>query len=858
MVEPLLWKDGEGYDIHLLRGGPRSGALLSRLQPDTSPSAHDVVFSYALKGLPADLGLDIDLFTGEVTALAHRPAPQARFPNFNFLVVASQNVGQVRDLITRIRIHIHDTIQSVWLTPQTLSPHVDVDECRLTVLALFDDGTVGDITDWPPPQLTWKSATPAALEVLPRGVLKAKQANKTVTVTATVKLTKPPINKAPTATILTQPTWRNVGKAAKVEFVSGPLLPDPTDLDSPDPKSVKSVIAARPNVLFISEGFDDTQEQEFRQQVVELIVKNELNAQDYLQPFKLLKDSINYWSVFLASKEAGTTVLGEHAIEPTKGLATLLPLPIDPTPTATQWAVSQMIHQAGLPGPNDPPTADPAAWVADRQKVFDLPSGAPATPLIAQTEVDAWNALRTRTLLNERNTAFGMAHGDRPRASGQDSSPERLKFNPRRMSPASLKEFIGALVFGFSASQQVWGIGDTWMVPIVNGKDVGLVCFICRSERRAAMADAGADMAWFTASTGDKDQVPTQAGNPGRDLTIATPLVFSSPLLASLVAYGCGRSLGLEDEDGDGSGSAPGPTATVGGHNLQKEQNIVSTVGGTRTIDTKKMAWLWPRPVKAAAIEVKVDPLSGNVLSPVNCDQNGTPNPNGAFLLVSLPRPPGKPFIRGDVVRLRGAVQLSGSDLLWHSPSDDALAGFPFKVEKVGTGTLVLRRQTPTVPQLGYTSPPAGTLLNPANFQKVVLASLFSPRADSSGENKLVSRTVQTQLTKSNSPLNAPRGSQGQSCTRAPNANADVTATNLPLGLNLPSALPSKADLIGLYDGGGHYDCGVFRPAGRCRMRRKAHATTPFCQVCQYVLVDRLDPGMHPALDDIYDIVCPP
>jgi hypothetical protein len=102
------------------------------------------------------------------------------------------------------------------------------------------------------------------------------------------------------------------------------------------------------------------------------------------------------------------------------------------------------------------------------------------------------------------------------------------------------------------------------------------------------------------------------------------------------------------------------------------------------------------------------------------------------------------------------------------------------------------------------------------------------------------------------SPLNAPDGASGALCTPADSRVGDVTPTNLPFPLKLPKTLPSKADIVGVYDGGGGFDCGVFRPAGRCRMRRGYNATTPFCQVCRYVIVDKVDPTKHRELDDMY------
>jgi hypothetical protein len=139
----------------------------------------------------------------------------------------------------------------------------------------------------------------------------------------------------------------------------------------------------------------------------------------------------------------------------------------------------------------------------------------------------------------------------------------------------------------------------------------------------------------------------------------------------------------------------------------------------------------------------------------------------------------------------------------------------------------------------------------------VLNGSLIGPRIAAGAELKLVSTPIFQHIDNSQSPLNAPPNSQGASCTPAPHRLGDVPATNLPPTLKLPPGLPSKADIIGIYDGGFQFDCGVYRPAGRCRMRRKHDATTPFCHVCRYVIVDHLDPAMHGPLDDLYDVQYP-
>jgi hypothetical protein len=115
-----------------------------------------------------------------------------------------------------------------------------------------------------------------------------------------------------------------------------------------------------------------------------------------------------------------------------------------------------------------------------------------------------------------------------------------------------------------------------------------------------------------------------------------------------------------------------------------------------------------------------------------------------------------------------------------------------------------------------------------------------------------VADPILDQIRASHGPLNAPAGSQGAACVATANAALIMTPTNLP-PVKFKKPPPAKADVLGIYEGGGHFDCDVFRPAGRCKMRTADDKVIPFCHVCRYVIVDRIDPMKLVALDQMYD-----
>ena len=79
-------------------------------------------------------------------------------------------------------------------------------------------------------------------------------------------------------------------------------------------------------------------------------------------------------------------------------------------------------------------------------------------------------------------------------------------------------------------------------------------------------------------------------------------------------------------------------------------------------------------------------------------------------------------------------------------------------------------------------------------------------------------------------------------------------------GFDLFSGLWSHRNdvrVVGLYAGGDKFACGIFHPAGYCKMRKSNTDMTGFCAVCRFVLVDAIDPDKHWWIDREYDSIYP-
>lgn len=85
-----------------------------------------------------------------------------------------------------------------------------------------------------------------------------------------------------------------------------------------------------------------------------------------------------------------------------------------------------------------------------------------------------------------------------------------------------------------------------------------------------------------------------------------------------------------------------------------------------------------------------------------------------------------------------------------------------------------------------------------------------------------------------------------------PASNHAIQKPNLPSSIIGHFKIPEN--IIGLYAGGGGiYNAGLYHPTGFCIMRKTdvGHANY-YCQVCKYILIDAFDPIQHPRLDAGY------
>ena len=882
MAITSLWWDGEGYDIHLLKG--ESSIPLARklmilrnnsvqFRGDNAPSGVTVEFVAEFKGAPSNHNVTVTP-AGKVTVGATLPFPRLH----NFILRAIVRETDSNTLETKIRIHIHDAIKKIWLTPDTLTLYAGGGKQRFTVLAEFDDKTFGDITNRNS-TVDLNTQNRLIFARLPgnvgnitvdanTGEITAVQENaqQEVRVSIILEATTPelPDEQQSGAIVNTKPTLAVARKITRVN------------------SRVPANFANKTNILFIPDGFQSGEKDLFNQ-IVERLVKS---LQDDLPtfPYNVLKDSINYWRLqdadFLASVDQNVSMLGELDIVGRRiSSGKLVPFPVKPPPSATTWKLEHMVYMVGLPVPSDTRT------IAQLKTLYDN---------IVESKISSkvfgdWRALGDRKLINERDTALGMVLNDHPRV---DDDPDPLAvFHNRRTTANQFTAFIEALQDGGTP------VGKTW----TSGNDKGKVCIIARSERNGGTEQRTHFCVTLGAGTEDKLQAVTGLRR-GIDLIPMKltdehgKLISLSPEVVITIAHESAHTFGLQDEYGGGLSFPPElKLGIIGTGNVQPASELIPF--STGTIAQEDIRWVLPR-IKAAGV------------------LTAAPVPSGGNFTVTLVTARAGDFAKDDIVRLRKRdfladpvlnsdpfqvhdVQLDQVSINPFPGTTIAAGEFPAGSRLIATNTgsiatialepspsifggnvldVVLRpgqdanfnngnvvrlrknafsgrfkvAASPFANQLTLT-PLAGTTVPPfiaaGDLLIATVPASLSPLGD---DLSIIAPKILSHIGSKGGPLNARKETPRRPCVAASDSGSVMTPTNLPDGLR--KGKPDiKANIVGLYEGGYMFDCGIFHPAGLCIMRTaRASRTARFCHVCRYLIIDRVDPLIHKELDQIY------
>lgn len=812
-VTDIFWDTDVGYDLHVIRGAtsPRLDKRLwidqdpGRLVKGDAPPAGVVVrFNPQFAGAPSNHGVTVDTSTGAVTAAAAAPVPLLR----NFLIKANVNdtvAGNTFEV--SIRIHIHQSISKIWLTPDPLTIHHLADGLRFSVLAQFDDGTIGDVSNWP--NLRWSTSDAAKVEVdASTGVLVAKQSNVQAVITVREERLPPAQQPTATATVKTESPWF-LPKAP--DFIAGKGAAHWNDV---------------PNILFLPDGFKASEKGDY-ERLVRAIVR-QLNQRKTLTPFQLIKDDVNYWSYFVPSPEDGISLLPECTAEVRQGgkiWGAVVPQPEKPRPGS--WTLEEMVHEVGLPVAIDDPPGRPLVGPGGKLTDWQTLYGPHVTQALVRASYPDWLKLATRRVLNERNSAFGIALGERPQVE-QKRVSRHISFHPRRTTSFHLDDFLESFEVGGVPMGRIW----------TTGKDYGLVGFVCKS-----LFIGGVNVTdYFACSLGGSIEHQLQISPSGNGLDIVPSPVPKRPTseLVAVVAHEAAHSLEIGDEYG---GNGPLPDSVSDG-NLQLRSTLINAATPPQLVGNKVKWDAWPRIEKAGVLTQVLQAAGANDFKIFIQKKRSIRKKN--------PQQPGETFdfAVGDIVRLRKPFLLLDPPV---SPSDR------LRVLNVDPNTHPNEVEI-LVSVLGNAPTPADYPID-----SLLIAPVRAPDGPGGtlGDDlSLMSRVIRDHITASGGPLNAPLGSPLQACV---DDNSDIQpARNLPAAvIAARTGTPQQQRrprynswIIGLYDGGDGTYCGIYHPTGACQMRsHTVYGNTKvygFCPVCRYIIVDRLAPHMHGPNDEYF------
>jgi hypothetical protein len=840
------------YDLHVLRDQstrrldeilflmqdpPRSPPQDPHVLASETPRPGDVVsveflplFNHPppLLGLIFAHGVVVDVENGRVGAAATPPATAVANFIINAVVTVTDPAGGPDKELppAKLRVHVHRSVADMWITPDPFGIRRGADGQRLSVLARFDDDTVGDLTD--NHGVTWTpTPTGAAVQVDPG--------------TGALSAGPPTAGSGPVSVRATlPPELGSLTASADVHVLDG-WGSQPVDVRAATlirgPGS--AAMTRVPNVLILGDGFQATEQVLFENVADELV--RLLNTSSATFPYKLLGGGINYWRAFVPSPKPGMTVLNELDLTPvatpggppaTEGLE--VPLPQAPVAASTEpFSLAELVHEVGLPIPIDRTVPDLAAIRSRWITLFPVNTARfGKTPVDAEQLFRDWRDLSDRRLADERDTAFGLASGQRP-AVDRPIPSRALTYNPRRTTRAHLDQFLATLTHGRGGSP----IGATWVSGTTPpGKDSSLVVVLCAGGRHAGgrtpnendltRTDLIASALVATGAT-PLDPVPASFRLTPRRIPVPLGRGGKPKVVAeaqSTAAHELAHGLGLGDEYGGFNNPLAEPKLKeIRSYlNIQLREELL--IGGLLVADNVR--WRWPRLLRA-----------GKLVAAPELDGTGP----GNFRL-SLAPGHARSFKAGDRVRLRGPLpSRSISGELEVLPTLGA-------VDKV-------RVHDPLLVQV--------LLFLPGSVLCVPRAAPPSAAGDDFAE--LMAQKVRVHITATHGPLNAPKLTPQRPCVGERDPFSTQRANNLPAGLPARQP-PFRRWIVGLFEGGGEQNCTVLHPTGSCTMRSNAVPSTDpltgavttnpgviyrFCNVCQYILVDRVDASRHKELEEL-------
>ncbi|GAB3325620.1 hypothetical protein GCM10027299_23980 [Larkinella ripae] len=957
-----------GYDLHLLRGqsfqvlrGTATVVSFTDLLEidgmgvsqyrDQDPTNRTIRFTYSFNEADApkfNLIIPATNPNGIIHLRATEPSiAKFRLRNFNLFAELTTTINnQVVSLKTAIRIHVHNRIDAVWITPNPMTVSRGMTYFP-SLRARFDDGVVAELWNIPklfpgnrhsynitnPIRIAW-GASPSPNLIDPAGGwLETSTTLSSYKISAEVTFN--------TQTLRTEAEILVTDTLSKNSPCKAELIAAKNNLGS-------TPVNANPNILFIPDGFEPSDQSEFDQLLDDYVGK--LNSSQLLQPFGTLQGSINYWKLFLPSREGGVTHRADLYLEDDTPHSSGYPIPfiLDPkTIPIGSWKIPHLLYRVGLP------------IMAEKRKdtlsanapvVLEIITKWEATTTLTATEigylktntgiVQAWQRFANRYLPEAKDTVLGITINDFTRAV-DDGNFGLLNFELARVFRIGLDRFFPFLKDNRSGQT----IGPTFNSDLDfnfnQGKDMANIVILSRTNRGRPFNSGRAIFCRTenirTSTTEYKLFVDVQADQKARVVPPAIPTPLPLEIVGTITHEIC-HSFGLGDEYGEELPQFKGLAVTNGAivnvpnvnfdradakrldmfGNLQARIDLQATapVQTTVPMDPVRLKWRYHR-IATCRTVTSIKKTSATTLEvTLGVGQPGTFAAGDPVFIRKRKKNPKAYFV---YTLSTGPKTLAGT-VLDPDPFPALLAG-PLQIHAVpGNDRIIIRKQIPNFGLVereikidlvqGTTLQPSQQIYIEAVDRYGPIYTIFRTPATTPNMPDVIEKGLSPQLTVATGtppantliltiPTNATLSAyletvtsleemliykpvslpSGQSSATYPfaeliskkvldhlianpvpfNANAQhdefvhmETYTRIPA--SLAGTLPSKTQIIGLYSGGDRHHGGAYHPAASCMMRFQVQnkTYTPLCAVCQYTMINLVNPTKLPDFDQEY------
>jgi hypothetical protein len=859
-ITGINWISDAGHDIHMLRGSQHDplSDLLEFTLPDGSTedvityigTHHDVEIDFQssfrnvidVSTVPQTcigFGVTINFQTGSIRVDPPPPNPLIH----NFLIhVNAADTSDGNEYRTSVRVHLHNRVVSAWLTPPILTVRPqsgtlpETTRVRFSIRALFDDGTVGDLTNHP--DIVWRGAN-----VDRDGFLIIAAGNDPTTDPVKVEAVLPRDLRDPADPAAPESVAAGHVRFARAWNLENKIDTEVVQIQDTWPGSINPDLV--PNFLFLCDGYKTEDKPRFEASVRSML--SLMKKSRITRPFDLLSTSMNYYQAFMPSNHHGISVLCEVYPDQKKdgtikldgrGVADFycVPNPEDPD-AGKDWELKNVIFRLGLPVPGQ----GLERTVKQTRDYWDSILDAVPHGRISNSTVRAWQKLARRTFLEETDSIFGLAYGNYPAVS-TESDDKEIGFHPRRMTRARLDPVLNRLEDTHGNS-----LGPIWMERANGTRPTSYpLIFILSSLKWDRGVNFG--RSYIAMNVEERRTIPARAvaGKPTYEIDLTGKI--TGKITHDRLVRGChevAHSFGLGDEYSE-KGTMPDSTEVDRFYgNLQKHSDLLHPV--SNAVDGDMIKWRWHRVRKAAVIvgaiaEVPTQP--GKFRIPVILGQ-------------------ARQFAVGNTVLLR--FRQYPNPLPRFMGASANLVSDQLEVVDIADPSGILdpnRPRGPDNPLIGvlFVSAKAGHAFSNSDAARfpagcIVYLPVAAPESVHSSSYpfaELVAKNIRDHITDRERALNMDPDSD-KICV----SDDDEIQKPVKLKVDLPICFSHKNQIVGLFTGGKTFECGVYHPTGSCIMRNSNSNGKEFCAVCRYLLVDIIDPSKHFSIDLDYQEIYP-